>query len=199
MARRVANTWPWNIKSSTLGIIVACVVVTFVLTVCIARAGPDDRKLIANWVSLGGAALTFAGLSWAYMRTVHADDKMRAWIRRLKGLPPPTQNVYLEGIPSSEAFGTLRVPYQFNGTEDRAEHLKFLNNLSATVAATQSRITEVDQAVKQARAETRDGDQDTRIKADEALRTSPISSRNRRSWTSDTPLLACSFRDSVQS
>jgi len=53
-------------RSGTLAIIVACVAVTLILIAWIIRAGADHIQVIANTVSLGGAALTFVGLAYAY-------------------------------------------------------------------------------------------------------------------------------------
>lgn len=166
------TTWPWHIRSSTLVILIACVVVTFVLTVWIIRAGDTDMRVIANTVNLLGAALTFAGLLYAYVRS---DLKLRAWWQRawarITGRPLPGAHGWANATFEVETSATGWLGYQFSDAKDRTEQLlQFVNALSARIGAAEGRIGDVGRALERARTEAREGDRQTRAEAEAALR-----------------------------
>src|SRR6187549_813030 len=82
---RIADDWFWKMRTSTLWLIVVCILFAFGLVVWIVVADPDDMKVIASTVNVIGAGVTLMGLSWAYVRadpTLTARlDRILAWFK----------------------------------------------------------------------------------------------------------------------
>ena len=76
----MADDWPWTVRTSTLYLILTSGIVFAGPVIWIAAADDDDMKVIANTVNLGGAVLTFAGLSYAYLRA-NSPWFQRMWAR----------------------------------------------------------------------------------------------------------------------
>ncbi|WP_328354684.1 hypothetical protein OG976_24090 [Mycobacterium sp. NBC_00419] len=165
--------WVWRIRSSTLAIIVGCCAITFLLVTAIVFTGDEHMKVIDNVVNLGGAALTFVGLSYAYIRS---EVRLRAWFERawarFTGNPIPTRRGAANGTygwVTTTAAG--KIGFTFSDSEDRADQLlRFVNQLSANLAATDDKICDLSKAIDQAVAAAREGDQRLRADTETALR-----------------------------
>ncbi len=165
-------------RASTVYLTVGCVLVTFVLSVWIAKAGDADMRVIANTVNLGGAALTFAGLSYAYIRSdVHLREWFRTQWRRLTG-HHVVINVDAASMVLIGGSAHLQVIYGFADESDdpierlhaRTERLlQIVNDLSDELTKAEVRIHDLDNALEQARIEAREGDQRTRADAEAAI------------------------------
>ena len=173
------TAWPWRLRASTLYLTVGCVLVTLLFSIWIASAGDDDMKVIANTVNLGGAALTFAGLVYAYIRS---DVQLREWFRRQwRRLTrhPVVINVDAASMILIGDNAHLQITYRFGEESDdpierlqaRTERLlRIVNSLSDELAKAEIRIHDFDKALEHARAETREGHQRTRAEAEAAIR-----------------------------
>lgn len=139
---------------------------TFLFSVWIVSAEDDDMKVIANTVSLGGVALTFAGLSYAYIRT---DVGLREWFRRqwrrLTGRPIVINADATSMVLMSDS-AHVQVIYGFGdesndtieGLHARTERLLgIVNSLSDELTKAEIHIFDFEKALEQARTEAHEG------------------------------------------
>lgn len=169
-------------RSSTLAIVVACVAISTVLTACILRADDQQMKSIANWVNFGGAALTFVGLAWAYLRS---STQLRSWFNqrwhRLR-FGRRTLVAHAKPIGFGVGFGygigyAVRTFTAADREEDQIQRLiqrtdkllDCLNDLSEKHADALKRIHDLGDGLDRAKAEARKGDDIVRREAGQAL------------------------------
>lgn len=167
----MADDWPWTVRTSTLYLILTSGIVFAGLVAWITVADDNDMKVIANTVNLGGTLLTFAGLSYAYLR---ANSQIRAWFQRMWARltgKPIIHRVDANSVVNIDSTATLTLGFGFNDADDRTEQLLgFVNRLSAMISAAEERIHDLGKAVEHAKAEARSGDDQTRAEAEAALR-----------------------------
>jgi hypothetical protein len=168
-------------RSSTLAIVVGSVSLTILLSVAMARADSDGMRTIADGVNFGGAALTFAGLAYAYLRS---NTELRSWFRALMHrlrVGPRTLTVSAAPIrldvkmwANAYAEHSFKAPDKFDDPIERLHArtemlLLFVNNLEQSVWRTDTKVHEVEESLDRARSEARKGDEETRNEAAAAL------------------------------
>ncbi len=169
-------------RSSTLAILAASIGATIILITSLARADQDDLRLIAGWVSFIGAAITFAGLLYAYIRS---NIELRQWFRNLMHrlrIGPRTITVGASGIAFGMGTGSAN-PYVRHSflTADRLDDpverllartdalMLHVNNIEKSLSDAHGKIHGTKQSIERARADARRGDEQTRAEASAAL------------------------------
>ncbi|MGU3651622.1 hypothetical protein [Mycolicibacterium sp. A43C] len=173
---------PWQMRSSTLAILVTSVGAGVVLIASLVRADQDGLRLIAAWVSFIGAAITFAGLLYAYVRS---NVELRRWfgnlMHRLR-IGPRTLTVEMSPISLRTAFGSLNLSVQHtfltaDKVDDPVERLLartdalmfHVNNIEQSLSDAHGKIHSAEKSIERARADARKGDEQTRAEASSAL------------------------------
>ncbi|QVI26180.1 hypothetical protein MN2019_17920 [Mycolicibacterium neoaurum] len=173
---------PWQMRSSTLAVLVASVGASIVLITSLVRADQDGLRLIAGWVSFIGAAITFAGLLYAYIRS---NIELRRWFRNLMHrlrIGPRTVTIGASAITFGMGTGSanLLVKHSFltaDRLDDPVERLLartdalmfHVNNIEKSLSDAHGKIAGTERSIERARADARRGDEQTLTEASAAL------------------------------
>ena len=151
MTSRIADDWPWRIRTSTLvwtwfGVVVAIGLAGWIY-------GGDNLQLIANTVNLVGAAVTCLGLLYAYAQ---ASSDIAAWVQRQRGRLQRLR-AWITGrplrVPKGQAVGAygfdvfvvgrapVHLDQSLNIEEQLAQLAGFVDRLSANLANVQAEST----------------------------------------------------------
>lgn len=171
----------WRVRSSTIAIIVACLAVTVVLMTCLLQTDRHGVELISKWVNVGGAGLTFIGLTYAYLRS---NTRLRAWFalqwHRLR-VGPTTRTGHAGPITIGvEVWAEGSIQASFAAADKAADPiarltartdrlLELVNAMEKSAVDTRSKVRKLRSDLAQARTEAQRDSQQTAAAAAAAL------------------------------